>query len=1083
MLDAIATEPEDTPEEPPVPRPRRAGLRVGGFVWTYDRALLGKVVALDPGRARVRIVHSADRHEEREYDPAQLEAALLPPHTRVYVRDRARNVWVAGRVNMHDPARDDGNRAYVVRFPGSRTLDVPERALEARCFAPTVEPTETLSAGGLESQLLHDQRLAALRSSVEAQTAAGGAGGLVAGSVELVPHQVHVVRRVSEDPVQRYLLADEVGLGKTIEAGALLANLLAERPSARAAIVTPALLRGQWERELREKFDITSDRADVVFLDAADLDELDRDAEALDLMIVDEAHHLVTRAGAARAAYAALARVAHRAERLLLLTATPVIGNDAATLALLHLLDPATYALDDVDGFRARTERRERYGQLVLALDPVAPPALLGPIVREIADLLPDDADIAAACAAALDAGVAREERQAAVHQVRHLISDTYRLEHRLIRTRRADTNWPDRVCPIAAVEVDDDPRVDDAALLLEEWRSAAAAAATHGQETALAELYEQLMEALGRGIAEYAPLLRDRSAALVAGAREAYGGESEWLRDSLAACGRSAGDAMSRVEICVASIELELAALARRADDRQPRIVAFTSSTEFADELADGLQSLRNTVVTSVTSTLDEAAVDVAVTRFTESERPAVLVADRSAEEGLNLQQADALVFADLPLAPARIEQRIGRLDRMGRRHGEIPIRVVLPTDERDSPWFAWHELLRDGFGIYGRSISDVHILLEDLQERVRISLFRRGAAGLADLVNDVHDALTEERRIQDRRYALDQLDLERTDARDAFARLEAAERHSDRYGSDLSRWLFDVLGFGRKKLAPGVFRTWWDRRTQVPEDPGWRERFEPALERPLTFDRERAIADRQIRLVRPAFTLAAEALRLMRRDDRGTAFATWRADRRWPAEAGEWLGFRLTYVVEIDDERLRELADADSTVSFAALRSAADALFPPWVEARDHDASLQVVTDPTLVEILRRPYDQGIDTDLAERHDLVEAAVGRARLAQLCRDVRTGSERLLRSEESFAERLESARARALGTLAAREAGRTRRRNALETLGERESTLGSMESVSSELRDIVSEPRLRLEAIGLFVISHERPPRGAGRL
>ena len=1081
VIDERDAEADKTLEGPPPPGPRRAGLRVGGFVWTYDRALLGKVIALGPRRARVRIVHSASQHEEREYERAQLKPALLPPHTRVYVWDPTRDVWVAGRVNMHDHARGDDELIYVVRFPGSLTLDVPERALEARGFAPTVDPTETLATGGLESQFFHDRRLAVLRASVEAQTASVGVSGLVAGSVELVPHQSHVVRRVSEDLVQRYLLADEVGLGKTIEAAAVTAQLLAERPLSRVAVVAPTTLLRQWERELREKFDIDDERADVSFVEAADLEELDHEETALDLLIVDEAHHLVPRGGAAHDNYAALARVAHRAERLLLLTATPVLGDDAATLALLHLLDPATYALDDIDGFRSRAERRERYGELVLALDPSAAIPLLRPTVEEIAELLRDDPEVDSACAAALDADLAREERQAAIHTLRHLISDTYRLEHRLIRTRRADTGWAERSCPVTAVEVDEDPRVADAALLLEEWRSAAAAAATPDREAALARLYGEFLEAMGRGITEYASALRSRRAALEAGAHEAHAGESVWVHDSLATCERDE-DAMSRADVCVTSIELALASLARRPGDRSPRIVAFTSSTAFADELAAGLRSLRNTVVAAVTANLDEAAVDVAVTRFVESQRPAVLVADRSAEEGLNLQEADALVLTDLPLAPDRLEQRIGRLDRMGRRHPDIPVRVVIPSDEDDSPWLAWHELLSSGFGIYSRSISDVHFLLDELGDRIRMALFRRGAAGLTDLEADVREALTRERRVQDRRHALDQLDLESSDTREAFERLEAAEARSDQYGRALSRWLFDVLNFGRRDLSTGVFRVWWGRRTQVPEEAGWRERFEPALDRPLTFDRERALADPEVRVVRPGFTLAAETMRLMRRDDRGTAFATWRADRRWPANAGEWLGFRLTYVVEVDDDHLREPGDADPSLPFTVIRSAADALFPPWVETRDYDANLRLVTDPTLVDILRRPYDPGTDINLAERRDLIETAVGRNRLAGLCREVRARSEELLRGEERFTAKLQSARTRALQTLAARQARLERRQRALETLGEGDPALDRIRMVERALGKVVVSPRLRLEAIGLFVVSLERPQSEAGR-
>ena len=1049
-------------------------MRVGGFVWTYDRALLGKLLELTEGRARVRIVHSAVHQEEREYDAAQLERAYLSPQTRVYLRDDERDAWSAGRVIDYDRSAGDENLAYVVRSPGRDDVPVLESELEARCFAPTVDPTDALAGGGIESQYFSDRRLAALRASMAQQRAAATANGLVSASVRLLPHQLHVVRRLREDPVQRYLLADEVGLGKTIEASAVLRQLLTDAPESRVAIVAPTALLGQWERELREKFDVDPDKGQVTLYGLGDVAEVLDDGPRLDLLIIDEAHHLIRHGGSAQEGYELLAEVAHRAERLLLLTATPVLGDDAATLALLHLLDPLTYPLDDVSGFRLRNERRQRYAELVLALDPAAPPALLGSTLSQIAELTPGDAAVRACCARVIDASLEIEQRRAAVRELRDLISDSYRLDHRLIRTRRVDVDWRERTCRIKAIEVEDDSRVEDAAVLLEQWRGDAAAEATAENESRLAKQYEELLEALGRGVDEYAVVLREHEATLRTEGEEAYPGESDWLEDSLAVCDLQ-GEGMTRLELCVASIELSLAALEAPDGHGAPRIVAFTSSTEFALSLADRLEFLPATTVAVVTSDLDDAEVEDAVSRFGLSTRPAVLVADRTAEEGLNLQAADGLLLTDLPFAPERLEQRIGRLDRMGRRRPDIPTRVVLPDDHDNSPWLAWHELLAEGFGIYSRSISDVHFLLGELRERLRLALFRRGAAGLSDLAGDIRAALDVERQRLDRQFALNQLDLEARDARNTFELVEAAESRQREFDIDSSGWLFDVLNFHRDERGAGVFRARWNRGTQVPERPGWRERFELALDRPLTFDRERALADPRVRLVRPGFALHDEMLRLMRRDDRGTAFATWRPDQRWRSEAGQWLGFRVTYVVEVDEDLLRDLLKTTS-IPVPSVRTTANDLFPSWTETRDYDANLEPVTDPLLIDILQRDYDRNSDLSLAGRPEVMEEVIGRMRFAALCRDVRTRSEASLRNEQVFAEQLSRVRTNAVQQVAAQQARLDRRYLALTRLGEDDSTLERRRMVAEALRQVVSAPRLRLEAIGAFIVSHDRP-------
>ena len=1076
LTDGYDMEPPVTPAVTPRPEvvdPLR--LKVGGFVWTYDRTLLGKLVGLRPGIAQVRIVHSAVNHEEREYDPRQLKRAFLSPQTRVYLRDDERESWSAGRVIDYDRAAGDGNLAYVVRLPGQEDTVVLESELEARCFAPTVDPTDALAAGGIESQYFGDRRLAALRASMAQQRASATVSGLVSASVRLMPHQLEVVRRLREDPVQRYLLADEVGLGKTIEAGAVLRQLLTDAPESRVAVLAPTALLGQWERELREKFDIDSDDGQVELYGLTDIGEILEDGHELDLLVIDEAHHLIGHGGVERESYAELARVAHRAERLLLLTATPVLGEDAATLALLHLLDPVTYPLDDVDGFRLRSERRQRYAELVLGLDPSAPLALLGSPISQIAELTPGDAAIQACCARVLDADREMGERRTAIRELRDLISDAYRLDHRLIRTRRVDADWPDRSCQLKAIEVDDDSRVEEAVISLEEWRGSAAAEATPENERALARQYEELLEALGSGILEYVSVLREREATLRAGGRAGFAGELVWLKDSIAACERQ-GEGMTRLELCVASVELSLSSLASSDGRQPPRIVVFTSSTRFAQALADRLGFRPSTTVAMVTSDMDDGGVQEAVNRFASSSRPAVLVADQTAEEGLNLQKADGLLLADLPFAPQRVEQRIGRLDRMGRRRPDIPMRVVVPDNHDSSPWLAWHELLKEGFGIYSRSISDVHFLLDELCERVRLALFRRGAAGIAELIGEIRADLDIERKRQDRQFALNQLELKAQDQQDAFERVEAAERLQHQFEGDTSGWLFDVLNFRRDDRGPGVLRVRWTGRTQVPKRPGWQERFESALDRPLTFDRELALADPRARLVRPGFPLHDEMLRLMRRDDRGTAFATWRPDRRWSADAGEWLGFRVTYVVEVDEDRLRGSNGSDPPLPVGPMRAMASELLPPWIETRDYDSDLRPVDDPQLADILGRDYDRKSDLNLAGRPEVIESVVGRVRFSELCRQLRHRSAQALSDEPVFAERLENAQTRATQLVATQQARLSRRQRALDALGEADSSIDRRLRMTEVLRDAVSAPRLRLEAIGAFIVSHDRP-------
>ena len=120
-----------------------------------------------------------------------------------------------------------------------------------------------------------------------------------------------------------------------------------------------------------------------------------------------------------------------------------------------------------------------------------------------------------------------------------------------------------------------------------------------------------------------------------------------------------------------------------------------------------------------------DEDVIE-AIDGFWQASGPAVLICDRRGEEGLNLQFAHGMVHLDLPLAPARIEQRIGRLDRLGReliQMNDIYHWIIAPYADYFHPWQAWFELLRDGFQVFHRSISEVQFLLDDLQDQVKLN------------------------------------------------------------------------------------------------------------------------------------------------------------------------------------------------------------------------------------------------------------------------------------------------------------------------------------------------------------------------
>jgi len=187
--------------------------------------------------------------------------------------------------------------------------------------------------------------------------------------IALLPHQLWVCKRVLESWPTRWLIADDVGLGKTIEAGLILTPLLSSGRVRRLLILTPASLVEQWQTRLREMFDIriasygkdadtaksdywnTHDKvvasAQTLRLDTDGRWERLIDATPWDLVVVDEAHHLNVEEGGRRTlSFELVERLQsrNRITSLILFTGTPHRGKDFGFLSLLKLLKP-----DDFD--------------------------------------------------------------------------------------------------------------------------------------------------------------------------------------------------------------------------------------------------------------------------------------------------------------------------------------------------------------------------------------------------------------------------------------------------------------------------------------------------------------------------------------------------------------------------------------------------------------------------------------------------------------------------------------------------------------------------------------------------------------
>lgn len=1013
------------------------------FVEVADDARgLGFLVGLVDGEAEVEFFHSATRSERQIFPAARLERAFLSPQTRVYFRlsdDR----WRMGRVRDFF-LEDDGSVIYEVRLPNKQNIDVPEAALRVRAFAGAWEPAEVLALGASETQRWFDARWPAREALVSLRAAAQGLTGIASASVELVGHQLDAVRRVLHDPLQRYLLADEVGLGKTIEACAILRQTLVDDTNASALVLTPPALTAQWERELTHRFDLMPGRGGRVRV--LPHGALGADLAAPTILVVDEAHKIETDSDS----FEHLARLSHQAPKLLLLSATPTIGHEAALLALLRLLDPERWAGETTARFAEHVARSQEYGRLLLGLRPDASAFVLRQRVSGALSLFPDDAvvaDLAQQFQGAEDAA----ERIAICSRLRQHIADTYRIHQRLIRNRRADLEgweFQPRGPSTVRAEEDDDPALQQALLALEDWRAQALLAGELVPDltAALSVRYQHLQQALSTGALDPSSL------------DAMFEGEPELLHAIGDAMGQ---DAQARRAAFIAEVaQRQLRFL--RPTTGAAKLVVFASDVTFAAAISDALRDV------GVDKLFDAAKGQDIAADFSTCAEAAIAVFGPAGEEGLNLHFADAILHADLPASVGRLEQRIGRLDRFGRTRGPIKHIVVAPAADDDTPWSAWCDLLRDGFGIFDRPVSDIQFVLSEIELEVGCRMLL-GPQALLNFREELARLVAQHRERLDEQYAMDQLAMARDSARALADAFEDAEADEDDLQARVGGLLTSTLQLGVKWDGSDVLTLGWGPSTQLPERP-WRALFSPGLGRPLTWKRRLSVARPQIGLLRPGSSLIDALERLLEWDDRGAAFATWRLQPGAGGPGEERLAFRLCWVVSPSApaaERLQSREDAEG------LRRQAEGFLQPWTLTQHVGPDLQPIEDGGWLEILEHPYlaeatpSGARDFNLGSRPEWLRQVIDRTAFAELCARVTQGATATLQASATYRERIADASTRAHHEME-RRASRRRIRAGLDI----DAATARAAELDDLVCDLVARPRLRLDCIGAFVVA-----------
>ncbi|MBU5617344.1 RNA polymerase-associated protein RapA [Psychrobacter sp. TAE2020] len=526
---------------------------------------------------------------------------------------------------------------YSVNNPDGRT--VSKGIMETRLAAniTLAKPLERLLAGRIERSDWYELRQDILR--MQSALAGHPLKGLMGARVDIIEHQLYIAHEVGKRIAPRVLLADEVGLGKTIEAGLIIHQQLLTGKAERVLILVPDSLQYQWMIELRRRFNLNFALFDLVrtaairehdpeqnvfateqciiagmdlLLDHPDL--YDQAMEAgFDLLVVDEAHHLHwNEAEGGNEKYDLVADFAEETAGVLLLTATPEQLGVQSHFARLRLLDADRF--DDLDEF---IDGQEAFAQ-----------------TAAVAATLIEDKPLTASQIAALT----------------NLLSVT--------EDELSTINEDDKLRTYALNELLD----------------------RHGTGRVLfRNTRESVKGFYGRSSTAHPLPLPDtwiNSYQTTGKLREQLWGEENqpdggWLEDE------------PRVPWLINILKGEL-------KHQKVLLIARSGATVESLEAVLRLHAGIKTAIFTEQMTLLER--DQASAYFADSEGAQILLCSEIGSEGRNFQFASQLILWDLPANPDILEQRIGRLDRIGQTQ-KITLHVPYIQGTAQERLYHWYD------------------------------------------------------------------------------------------------------------------------------------------------------------------------------------------------------------------------------------------------------------------------------------------------------------------------------------------------------------------------------------------------------
>ncbi|GKW08487.1 RNA polymerase-associated protein RapA [Pectobacterium carotovorum] len=824
-------------------------------------------------------------------------------------------------------------------------------------------------------------------------------GGLRGMRASLIPHQLHIAHEVGQRHAPRVLLADEVGLGKTIEAGMIIHQQLLAGRASRVLIVVPETLQHQWLVEMLRRFNLLFSLFDDERYAEAKLDSsnpfeteqmvicslgfVQRSAQRFaqlvnadwDLLVVDEAHHLVWSEESPSPEYQAIETLARATPAVLLLTATPEQLGQQSHFARLRLLDPNRF--HDYQEFVAEQQQYRPVADAVTLL--LAGEKAQTAELNALSDLLGEQ-DIEPLLKAINSDS---DDNQKARQELITMLMDRHGTSRVLFRnTRQGVKGFPQRVLHQIRLPL---PAQYQTAIKVSGIMNANKTLEVRARDMLYPEQIYQQLEGDDATWWNFDPRV-------------------EWLLNYL-----TANRDEKILVIC-----------AQAATALQLEQVLRTREAIRAAVFHEGLSILER----------DRAAAYFA----SEEEGAQVLICSEIGSEGRNFQFASHLVMFDLPFNPDLLEQRIGRLDRIGQAK-EIQIMVPYLENTAQALLVRWYHEGLDAFEHTcptGRTIYDAHHT--QLIERLTTVGEQQGLDEFIHVCRQQHDSLKQQ--LEQGRDRL--LEMHSNGGEQAQLLAQAiAEQDNDVNLVTFALNLFDIVGINQEDRSDNLIVLTPSDHMLVPDFPGL-----PQDGCTITFDRDQALSREDAQFISWEHPLIRNGLDLVLSGDTGSCAVSLLKNKALPV--GTLLA-ELVYVVEAQAPKHLQLTRFLPPTPVRLLMDRKGTNLAAQVEFESFNRQLNAVNRHTSSKLVNA-VQPDVHAMLQQAEALVETQA-----RQLITEAQEQADLQLRRE---LERLEALKA--------------------VNPNIREDELTALENQREQVLSNLHEANWRLDAIRLVVVTHQ---------